>query len=171
MNGPNTFSSPQMSDGERRRFESLENLRQAAYESFNDRRSYEWKLSLAIWTGQAIFLAGLVQPLGATENFPLQAPWGWIGASLAGLVLVLLHITWSNGASKANSVDKGAWIHFAMVMQEMVNAPFNSDLLCEIAALPTNRNWRQWSHFAQVTVTALLAGVSVLIIWVRTATV
>lgn len=42
------------------RLEYLEALRFAAYQSFNDRRSYEWKLSLAIWTAIAVLVAGLV---------------------------------------------------------------------------------------------------------------
>jgi len=51
-----------MTEDSRRRFESLETLRAAAYASFNDRRGHEWKLAVSVWTTLALFLAGLVQP-------------------------------------------------------------------------------------------------------------
>ena len=61
-----------MNEDERNRFLGLESLRLAAYSSFNDRRVYEWKLNLAIWTALAVLLAGLVQPSRDGAVFPLR---------------------------------------------------------------------------------------------------
>ena len=52
-----------MTDPERRRFESLEALRAAAYASFNDRRGYEWKLSLSICRAKGVIHAVIINIL------------------------------------------------------------------------------------------------------------
>lgn len=57
---------------EKDKLESLEALRRGAYDSFNDRRSYEWKFALAIWTALAVIIAGLLQPIRDGERFPLN---------------------------------------------------------------------------------------------------
>ena len=78
-----------MTDDERNRFESMDSLRQAAYDSFNDRRSYEWKFSLSIWTALAVLLAGLVQPAKDGASFPLEGAAVWLVAAIVGVLIVL----------------------------------------------------------------------------------
>jgi len=158
-----------MTDNNRRRFESLESLRRAAYESLNDRRSYEWKLSLSIWTALAILLAGLLQPAKTGEVFPLKGPCVGFFAFIFGALLVILHAYWSNGASRANSVDRKVMLHFAHAMQNMLNLPYEEALQKEIADLPATRGWTQWSHIAQIFITFLLALASALIICIRSS--
>jgi hypothetical protein len=110
-----------------------------------------------------------VQPADPKEAFPLTAPWAWIGAALAGVFLVLLHAFWSNGAAKANSIDKDISLHFFKAMQNMLDLPFEEKLKGEIDNLSHTRGWTQWSHLVQVSITALLAAAAVLIIWVRSS--
>lgn len=158
-----------MTDDERNRFESMDSLRQAAYDSFNDRRSYEWKFSLSIWTALAVLLAGIVQPAKDGASFPLKGAAVWLVAAIVGVLLVLLHAYWNNGASRANSVDKGVALYFARAMQAMLSLPFDGDLEKKIEALPKTEGWTQWSHLAQVAITALLALAVVSIIYVRSS--
>ena len=160
-----------MTDDERNRFESMDSLRQAAYNSFNDRRSYEWKFSLSIWTALAVLLAGLVQPAQDGASFPLKGAAVWLVAAIVGVLLVLLHAYWSNGASRANSVDKGVALYFACAMQDMLmlSLPFDGDLRKKIEALPKTEGWTQWSHLAQVAITALLSLAVVSVIYVRSS--
>ena len=160
-----------MTEEERRRFESLETLRVAAYTSFNDRRGHEWKLALGIWTVLAVFLAGLVQPAKTGEAFPLHGPYVWIAFAF-GLAIVILHAVWSNWASRANYIDNKIQFHFR---DEMVNSgvklPFSPELVtfiaCHLQREPTH-GWTQRSHLVQVSITALLALAVVLIVYART---
>lgn len=160
-----------MTEEERRRFKSLEALRAAAYASFNDRRSYEWKLSLSIWTALAILLAGLLQPLKSGEEFPLRGSCVWIVFALAGALLVVLHALWSDWASRANSIDNRIQFHFRdEMMNNIVKLPFSTDLARSIEKHLQSRpafGWTQRSHLVQVCITLLLATGAVVIVYVR----
>lgn len=156
-----------MNDEERRRFESLESLRRAAYESFDSRRSYEWKLSLAIWTAEAIALVALLQPTKAGEVFPLNRPWGWAGALAVAVVLVILHCYLSDGLAKSNANDKAEARHFRDEMEKMVNLEQVVKTPFERRDDEGTRGWRQWSHLGQIGITALLAAAAALIIVLR----
>lgn len=162
-----------MTEEERRRFESLETLRAAAYTSFNDRRGHEWKLSFGIWSALAIFLAALVQPLKTGEVFPLKGPCVWIAFALAGLLVAVLHAVWSQWASRANYIDSKIQFHFR---DEMINKSLGLPMSSELTKFiedhlkrePTY-GWTQRSHLVQVGITFLLAAGVVLIVYVRTA--
>jgi hypothetical protein len=158
-----------MTDDERRRFESLESLRLAAYNSFNDRRGYEWKFCLSIWTAQAVFLAGLLQPTKPDEKFPLTFPCAWVFAAFIGFLIICLHIYWSNGLARANLVDKKIFLFYDRLMQIMLNVHFTEEIKKEIDELPTTKGWTQWSHLAQVAITTLLAVAVAAIIAVRSS--
>jgi len=161
-----------MTEEEKRRFESLETLRVAAYTSFNDRRGYEWKLALSIWTALAIFLAGLVQPAKTGEAFPLHGPCVWVAFAVAGLVVVILHSFWSNWASRAHYIDNKIQYHFR---DEMINngvkLPLSQELVtfiaCHLQREPTH-GWTQRSHLVQVGITALLVLAVVVTVYART---
>jgi hypothetical protein len=153
-----------MNEEERRRFESLESLRRAAYESFDSRRSYEWKLSLGIWTAQALALVALLQPTG--EDFPLKTHWAVLWGALVGVALVCLHGFLSHGFAKANANDKAESRHFmdAMVEKAMLKrSEFPFPRWDE--GTPGWRKW--WSHLGQIGITCMLAVAAVLIIWGR----
>lgn len=158
-----------MTEGERRRFESLEALRVAAYTSFNDRRGHEWKLSLSIWTALAVFLAALVQPAKEGEVFPLHGPYVLIAFALGGLVIVILHAVWNNWAARANDIDNKIRFHFRDEMIKMVALPFSGELGTLIACHIQGRasGWTQRSHLLQLGFTALLALAIILIVYVR----
>ena len=160
-----------MTEEEQRRFDSLETLRAAAYASFNDRRGYEWKFSLSIWSALAVLLAGLVQPIKQGEVFPFHGTCAWAAFALAGLLLVALHAVWSHWASRANYIDNKIQFHFR---DEMINntlkLPFSSELnefIKEHLQREPSFGWTQRSHLVQVCITFLLAAGAVLIVYVR----
>src|SRR5258708_18251334 len=84
----------------------MEALRLASYTSFNDRRSYEWKLSLAIWTAAAVLVAGLVQRANPGEVFPFHGETYGIVATIVGALIVLMHMCFNVGIARANSIDR-----------------------------------------------------------------
>lgn len=157
------------------RLQYMEVLRSAAYDSFNDRRSYEWKLSLAIWTALAVLVAGLVQPL----VFPLQGHRYGIVASIVGFLIVLLHIFFNNGMARANAIDKIKGRIYENQIESALKLEDTETYLTEKGELervkqlrpsaPKYRwtQWWQWGHLAQIGITALLAATAVAILWVR----
>jgi len=152
-----------MTEEERKRFESITTLMQSAYDSFNDRRSYEWKLSLSIWTALALLLVGLVQ----TAKFPVSFPFSVIISAIMGAILIYLHIFFSHGVARANSIDKDVFLHYNKEMNKIVNLPFPKKLQDDIDNLPHNKGWWQWSHRSQIFITILLVMAAVVLIGVR----
>ena len=150
----------------------MESLRLAAYNSFNDRRSYEWKLSLAIWTALAVLVAGLVQ-IDKAGGFPLHGKrYGWI-ATVLGICLVALHVYFNNCIARANAIDKDMALFYSKQMRAALGLSFPPKLDEMINALPKrpkhpHLNFGQWGHLAQITITFLLTIAAVALVWVRT---
>ncbi len=158
-----------MTDEERKRFESLEALRSGAYTSFNDRRLYEWKLNLAIWTAQAVLIAGLVQPSKQGEAFPLRGPGAWIATAVLGVLILLLHAWWSDRAARANAIDKGVALLCSKEMERMAGIALDEELKKRIETHPKQVGWTQWSHLGELGITALLAMAATVVVWVRSS--
>ena len=158
-----------MTEDSRRRFESLETLRAAAYASFNDRRGHEWKLAVSVWTTLALFLAGLVQPAKSGESFPLRGPWVWVLFAVGGLSLVILHALWNDWASRANRIDADIALHFRDEMIKEIQAPLPEDTRKRMAEHPRFVGLRQRSHLVQVSITAVLAAGALLVVYARSS--
>jgi hypothetical protein len=158
-----------MTEDVRRRFESFETLRAAAYTSFNDRRGHEWKLALSIWTSLAILLAGLIQPAKSGESFPLHGRWPWVLFAVAGLALVFLHGFWSSWASRANRIDQNIFLHLRDKMLAEIKSPLPDDVKAMIAQHPRPVGWYQTPHLVQVSITALLSVGAILVVYARSS--
>jgi hypothetical protein len=162
-----------MTEDERRRFESLEMLRAAAYKSFNDRRGHEWRFCLSIWTTLTILLAGLVQPAKIDEAFPLKGQNLWVVVVLIGFAIIGLQTSWNSWASGANTIDNKIQFHFREAMINMVNLKFDNNIEKLINDHRSRHNppcaWAQSSHLVQVLITTLLVLAVVLIVYVRSA--
>jgi len=153
----------------------LEALRQAAYESFNDRRSYEWKLSLAIWTALAIVIVGVVQPLKDGNPFPFHGRRYAIIAGIAGLMVIFLHIYFSNCVARANAIDRKKARDYNRRIESSLNledTDLKKEINDQIKKLPSApehplMQWWQWGHLVQIALTILLITLAVGIVWVR----
>lgn len=86
-----------MSEDEKRKADILVELYRQAYQNFERRRTYEWKLSLAIWTALAVFIAIAIRREASTFNFALAA---------VALAAILLHWFFIGRVKLANDVDK-----------------------------------------------------------------
>jgi len=161
------------------RLKYLDVLRLAAYQSFNDRRGYEWKLSLAIWTPLAVLVAGLVQPGKEGNVFPIHGQWYGVLACMAGIAIVGLHIYFNNGVAKANNIDRTKvrmyedQIHSSLTFNKTDKYREEKDTLARQIKMrskpPDSPSWQwwQWGHRAQVGITLLLTIAVVAIFWVR----
>jgi hypothetical protein len=168
----------------------LEALRLAAYNSFNDRRSYEWKLSLAIWTAIAVLIAGLVQG----EKFPFIDRRFGIAATIFGLFVVGMHFYFNVGIARANSIDKlrervysnlimsiaGIQDKIDLQSQQQKNdcadRPTDHELLVSlIRHIPqtpksAQMQWKQWGHLTQLFITVGLVALALAVVWIRALT-
>jgi hypothetical protein len=164
-----------MTEDERRLFQSLETLSMAAHKRFDQRRNYEWKVSISIWTVLAIVIAGLMQPLKEGE-FPLKGLsnlWIWVPS----VALVVIHGFFAFRLARSNSFDKRESRYYENIMREWL-APELSGFRDEIQGIRDldkkttdilNRRkwWKEWVAITQILITLLLAGSVVLIIIVR----
>lgn len=163
-----------LTEDERRYFESLESLRLAAYTSFSDRRVYEWKVNLAIWAALGVIIVGLLQPLKGGEPFPLQGWHSWAGGLIFGAIIVFLHGYWLYGAARKNAIDKGVSEHYMELMEKMVDEdkeynPRLQDLIDHRVANRLEGLFMSWSTPAVVSITAVLAMATVVILFLRDA--
>jgi hypothetical protein len=154
-----------MSDGIKRRIDALEGARAAAYKSFTDRRDYEWKMCIAIWTFLSVFASALVigkDPLNVTGP-PLF--WGTVSVST---LACLLHGFWTFGISRANALDIGITIHYAKQVQKVLGINYPDELNVDIEKANNRRRkiWR-WSHVSEVLFTAALGITASLASWYR----
>ena len=84
------------------KFENLETLRKAAWESIAARRKYEWQISISFWGFLASFIAALV-----TNKIEIAGT-GWVGLLLifVPLGLCIAHYMWLVGMFHAYTIDK-----------------------------------------------------------------
>jgi hypothetical protein len=106
----------------------------AAYQSFNDRRNYEWKFSLAIWTALAVMIAGLTQLVQTGETFVLHGRYHEIGSIVFGALLLLLHIYFNNCLARANAIDRKKMQNYANHIESVLKLNMETDLAKEIAS-------------------------------------
>ncbi len=80
--------------------------RAAAYKSFNDRRSYEWKMCISIWTPFAVYIGALVtQPVESGKTLPVAGNQLAIGTALVSLIIIAIQVFWTLGLTRANKLD------------------------------------------------------------------
>jgi hypothetical protein len=152
----------------------LEVLRLAAYNSFNDRRSYEWKFALAIWTTLALIIAGLLQPIKADEQFPLHKQKYRIAALVVAGLIMLLHVYFNYGVARANMIDRKKVRNYADHIEARLairTTELQKEIDLQVANLPQSPRviWWQWGHIVQIGLTFLLALIAALLFWVRAA--
>ena len=160
-----------MNEDEKRLFDALESQRKAHYESFDQRRSYEWKLSFGLWTAMAAFIAALVtKPVEPGRPLPVsgcRADWM---TGIVAVSIVAVHAMFLIGMRRSNNADRRMSWHFERHMrEELLKLPFDEalrrelELLRERMARVTN-----WSDASQLLITLLLAAAGFLAVQART---
>lgn len=151
-----------MTEDARRRFESLESLRSAAWTSFDHRRSYEWRFSISLWATLAGAAAAILQLDRAPSGWPPVIVVGAVGLSSS-----VVHALWSVGVSRVNTIDRDIQIVYEREMSQLVGVSPH-----EIADIVRSRRPRMgtlsnYSHLSQVVVTATLAAATTAAMWLR----
>jgi hypothetical protein len=147
---------------EKNRFDALETLRQAAWTAFTGRRSFEWKVCLALWAGIGAYIGTLL-----SGKVTPQTPHMW-GATAAAVVIVLSHAYWIYGLARANELDKEQAFFFRDAMMAELSMEFPKDVIEKIATV--KRGWhtcKNWNRYFQITITVLLAAAAALVTWFK----
>ena len=155
-----------MTGDQRNRFQSLFDLCELSWRQFNERRTWEFKISVTIWTALALAIAGSV----SVEEAP-GIPGGRVTLSIGATLILALHLIWCVGLARAQDADRRIAIFYERELQRLAERSFDQDK--DLAAYLEGLGkvvGHKWSYVLQLGVTALLATTLVLVNWERLPT-
>lgn len=142
-----------MDDKTKNRFESLAILWKGAWDQFNERRKYEFQISLAIWTALASFTGFILtsKEIAFDETVLYSAGGGF-------MAIFLVYFFWRHNLSIANQKDKEIAFHYERILQSMSDSEFSPTLKSYLASNKWVKKYPflSWSPLSQIVVTALL---------------
>lgn len=142
---------------EQERFECLSTLRKAAWDDFNRRSGYEWRMCIALWTAALAFIGMVV-----TDRVE-QTISRWPVAVIAGLVF-LLHCFWQWNVATTNRLDREKAWKIEDEMYVLSKAPRPDDYQQRVNKRKNRKLLKYWAHWYQIAVTAILLFLSVVIV-------
>ena len=125
-----------MSNGNNQKIEALLKLKDQTWARFDCRRRTQWKTDISIWTVLAAILALIAKGDVPPFTLPMQ-----ITATVAGLLLVVLHFLWSVDIGRAFRLDNKTSVSFEKMILEEMQASHGEELTAETdaSAITTNR--------------------------------
>ena len=142
-------------------FEELKVLRDMAWASFIERREFEWRVALGLWTALAAFTS---LTLGKDVQFHGNAP--LICAVVVAIFLVSLHVFFVAGIIKGNKVDRALAHHYLEEMRPATGSVLPPSLQERVSAHQKQVGFRSYAHIFQLGVTVVLATTAVLaVLW------
>jgi hypothetical protein len=154
-----------LNDDQKRHFDATKTLRDSAWESFDRRRGFEWKLSFGLWTALGALLGAL-----ATGKVSLVGKDEQIAVWVACVVVVALHGYWSYALAGSNRADlKKSYVYEKELRNALnLSSKVKNDLDAIVEPMSErNAAVRNWGHITQVLITLILAGASVVTSWIR----
>jgi len=132
---------------------ALEKLRNGAWEEFNNRRIYEWKMSMGVWTALAAFIALI---LTGRVKIPFHfSIYAWIVI----VSIFFLHAYFSYNLAISNRTDRKKQFFFENKINNILKVSYDDELQKDIATAQ-KRGKRcplvDWSQFVQLSVTLIL---------------
>lgn len=145
---------------ERNPFESLRVLWQGAVDSFNQRRTYEWRMCLAVWGA----LVGLIV---AVVSQKVELSW-WMGIGLLGSGFCFAGVLtfWIRKLQERNNNDRRIGDVYGDAMRKLAPARVPQEIEEQMR---TDRDRRYsgrmgWNHGSQVAITWLLWATMALVV-------
>ena len=155
-----------MTNEEKNRIDAIELLRKAQWESFDKRRSYEWKIGIALWTAIASFIVITIKSKITYNIRSLEL----IIASIIFVIIIIIHAFWIWDLRRANKLDKDIAIFFRDTIMEKITISFPVPIKEQIDSIDKKGRKSKilslWSHIFQLVITLifiLLAVISLLI--------
>jgi hypothetical protein len=142
------------------KFENLETLRKAAWESIAARRKYEWQVSISYWGLLGSFIAALV-----TNKNEIAGGAGW-GLLLVPVLLCVAHCRWLVGLFHAYTIDKQDEEDLRNAMHSLVC--FTSTTALKRSNVRKKREkgpLGNWNTLSQIMTTVALGILAVIVVW------
>lgn len=142
-----------MDEKTKNRFDSLASLWKGAWEQFNERRKYEFQISIAVWTALGSFTALILTSKDVKFSESVSY------CSAVGLIAILgIYANWRNYLAKANRKDFAIAIHYERLLQEISNSQFDESLKSKLALSKRVEKYPilGWAVFSQISITTIL---------------
>ncbi len=150
-----------MNEDEKRKFDALETLRKGAWDSFDKRRPFEWKLCFSLWAAFAAFLGTVLRGEPSFKSTTVA-----IGVTSAAIIIGALHLYWVIGLGKANNSDRNISFFFRGKMMELLSVSFPSKIIKDTSVKEKFMGkWFGWNHLFQIGITVLLSFGAIAAIW------
>lgn len=148
------------------RFDKLETLRKAAWESFSSRRPIEWRVSLSLWGFLAAFIVALMSEKAAIELSPKLA---FILISVLS-AFPILHVLWLVGIVRAHTLDRMEEEQFRVEMRTLSGCAETPEIGDQRKRITAQRKYAliNWNYGPQLVATLLLVGLAFVVVAVRT---
>ncbi len=133
--------------------DALEELRKGAWEEFNNRRIYEWKMSMGIWTALTAFVALILT--GRVKICSNLAMYAWIVIS----IIFFLHAYFIYKLTKSNRMDRKKQFLYEKKINKILDISYDDELKKDIAKRQKmNEKFPllDWSQSVQLSVTLIL---------------
>lgn len=109
-----------MDEAAKRRFDAVFQLYQGCWQRIAERRSYEWKITLTLWTAFALLIGVLLTGEIVTAG---RARWAvTIGVFGIGSLVVLAHGCYLWGVGLRHTADREMAFHYERILQELSDA-------------------------------------------------
>ena len=141
-----------MNKNEKNKFDALSILWKGAWDNFHQRRNYEWKFCISIWTAFSIFIATII-----SGRLILKSEYILLGIIIGGGIITCLHIYYIFGIQKSNKHDRDIAKHYERRMNYIVNSQFPHELESDLEK--GRSQWGKLRNYApavQISITILL---------------
>ena len=150
-----------MDENTKRRFDGIVELWKLPWQSISERRSYEWRVTLTVWTAFAGFIVVVL-----TEKLTAPKCVVCLGASLIGLAICILHVLYLKGLGERHDVDRQTAIHYEKILRELSQSSFDNDFERRLEEMRKKQAtlFGDWSRRVQFCVRVILYVTVVLIV-------
>jgi len=141
-----------MDENRKRRFDAISTLWEACGKRRSERRTYEMKLALALWTALALGIAGLATTDLQGLGWPLP-----LAAGILSVVLCSAHYSYLVGVGQRHDEDLAAALHYEGEMHKLTETTPPPEVATSSGNTFGSRVLSNWSRSVQFAVTCVLA--------------
>lgn len=146
-------------------------LLEIAWHNFDRRRSYEWKLSLAIWTALAAFIALSLRSRFLALSASTQ-PADMAFVIVTAVVILPIQICFLYRVKRANNCDQNRALHYEYLINNALEVDFGPKTILQKdvedsikKATSRGRMGGWWSAVFHVVITIVLFTVAALVVF------
>lgn len=112
-----------MDEAAKRRFDAILELLNGCWQKTADRRTYEWRITLTLWTGFAMLIGVLL-----TSDIGTASPAVSVGVFIIGFLIVCAHGLFLWGVAVMQTADRKMALHYEKILQNLSEAAFDEGL-------------------------------------------